>query len=116
MIRRERRRSPELFRCPADPERRRGWPEDGPSPCDGCRVPCSALDQTARYLAEGIDETWRAISAAIAGRRQELDSLLEQLAAAGGLGGRRSSDRPSPHGDRVRVGGGEAPAVPQGWW
>jgi hypothetical protein len=58
--------------------------DDQASPCQACRVPCPVLEDTARYLADGVSRTWAGISAAIASRRHELDEVLDRLAGVGG--------------------------------
>ena len=53
-------------------------------PCESCALPCSALEETAHDLADRVNETWTAISAAITARRSELDDVLDRLAGMGG--------------------------------
>ena len=51
--------------------------------CESCAVPCSALEQTVHDLADRVNGTWTAISAAITARRSELDDVLDRLAGIG---------------------------------
>lgn len=70
--------------------------DDGALPCPTCRVPCSALEETARSLAAGVSQTWDGISAAVSARRTKRDDALDQLAGIGAAGG-ADADRDGPN-------------------
>lgn len=87
--RRRRSSSPGLLapcapRCSNDGENEGG--ADANSSCETCPVPCSVLEETARYLSDRVSETWAGISAAITQRRSDLDEVLDRLVGMGADG------------------------------